>query len=137
MPKCATTTEEENGNGMHILNEILSIKHAIYKAMCHSRNKNNKNGHMKYVIVDMPLSLQNFKSNFGSKFLSLSSKPNYLVKTTLTIQDLIPIFGQNWNRVISSNYSTQQRIIGSISLQYRSKNLLIPGNENCPRYYNM
>ena len=51
-----------------INNEISSMKHAIYKAVCSCRtNKSSTYGYLKHVVVDLPLSNKVFLDEFVKK----------------------------------------------------------------------
>ena len=57
-------------------------------------------------------------------------------KLKVTIDQIRLVLGKNWNIFKSESSSTQQRIIGLVSIHHRPKTIIVHGSKNCPRYPN-
>ena len=104
-----------------IQNQLIAIKMQIWKSLkSYKYNHNNRTGYQRYVIIDMPFSQQAFNAFFRKtipKIAEISATKHF----DLTVFDLEKVFGLDWYVSQSSKTTTQQRIIGMVSVNFRSK----------------
>ena len=105
-------------------NEINAIRLAILNVLKKNNyNSNSKMGIMDRAFIDMPLGLNKFKFLFLNMLPSLEQNCKLPMKCELTINELDLVLGSNWSIYRKTNSTTQQRILGKISLNYRCKTI--------------
>ena len=102
-------------------NEINAIKLAVMRSLKKSSyNCNSKLGIMNKCFIDIPLSKETFKFYFAPK--CTTTDPRHLpVKCDFEVQEFDSMFGDNWAVYRQPNSTTQQRILGKISLLFRKE----------------
>ena len=78
-------------------------------------------GYQKYVIIDIPFSRKAFTIFFIQKLEILRSKFSHKIALDLSVIELQKVFGDHWYVLKSSNSSTEAKIIGMVSLNFRAK----------------
>ena len=119
----------------HCSNELSALKQSIVRILLRQNScKNGFKGYIKFLTVDVPFSFEAFTKYFGIHFQNhqrLSEK--FGCKVSLPVQELNSILGRNWHIGARKCTTTQQRIIGDISIHYRPKYSAVFDNADCPR----
>ena len=115
-------------------NELTALKLTVFKSLKNAKwNCNNKTGYSKYSVIDVPFSKNAYNKWFKMRIKSLSNKSEDKVSADLSIGELNKVFGENWHILRNPNSTTQQRVLGMVSMLYRPKKMDVLINP--PRYY--
>ena len=105
----------------NVKNDFLALKLCIRNCLKKYKwNSNNRTGYQKQMIIELPFSRQSFERHFLDK-LPLHNVNSNTIKLNVSVIDLEPIFGHNWYVMQNTSSTTQQRVMGMVSIEFRSK----------------
>ena len=84
------------------------------------------------MTVDVPQTVTTFHRTFG-QILKNSLKVKDSFKSSATLDQLTHISGHNWHIYAEKNSSTQQRLIGLVTIHHRPKITNIYDKSDCFR----
>ena len=102
----------------------MALKFQIHKILQALKGHcNRKTGCNRTAVIDIPFSLTAYKNFFVSKIFKLNIGSNKSIRMNLTVNELKPVLGRNWNILRCKKSSTVQKVLGMISINYRQKNV--------------
>ena len=100
----------------------MALQLSIHNALkMYKYNHNHKTGYSKLVQIDMPFSRKAFTVFFVNKLNEEIPSPSTRISIQLTVENLQQVFGENWYIMKNSKPSSQQRILGMVSILFRCK----------------
>ena len=115
-------------------NDLAALKQSIVRNLLRQNTcKNGFRGYIKFMTVDVPFSSEAFRKYFGPYFDNNEIAEKKGFKIALPVAELDPILGSSWHIGARKSTTTQQRIIGDVSIHYRAKYSPVFDNANCRR----
>ena len=96
----------------------LSLQNTLKK---YKWNSNHKTGYQKYAVIDIPFSEKGFDIFFVRKFSHQIQERKNGIFLNLDPTDLQELFGKDWYIIQNKHSTTQQRILGMVSMHFRCK----------------